>query len=185
MSAGISAPYYPLKSFNGANNWQFGWYNDRQLSFDPSQGGQMITLATFVDYGKSNKNNPVLIMVGSDTFLQYNRAKGFNVQTQANLDQVTIVQQQSSGTSLLGAVDATSSPQFAINDFDGSGRTLLIIVCSSGSGNNNNPDWMALSIGFDQNYCIQNANQFISPTFKPTRRRRRTRAPSASPSMIA
>ncbi len=168
MSAGYATPYYPLKSFNGANNAQFGWYSDRQVTVDPSQG-QMITLASFVDYSKSNKNDPVLIQIGTDVFLQYNEAKDFNAQAQQDINQVTIVQQQNNGTSLLGAVDPSSSPQYTIADLDGSGRNVVIAACSSGSGDSINPDWMAISIGYDQSYCIQKAQSVnAAPTLKPT-----------------
>jgi hypothetical protein len=185
MSFGHAIPYYPLKSFNGANNAQFGWYSDRQVTVDPSQGGQVIALATFVDYSKSNKSDPVLIQIGTDVFLQYNRAKDFNSQSEQDIDQVTIVQQQNNGTSLLGSVDPFSNPQFTINDLDGSGRNVVITACSSGSGDSDNPDWMALSIGYDQSYCIERAQQVTvaptkasvqrqtpPPTMKPTLRSR-------------
>jgi hypothetical protein len=170
MSAGYATPYYPLKSFNGANNAQFGWYSDRQVTVDPSQG-QVITLASFVDYSKSNKNDPVLIQIGTDVFLQYNEAKDFNAQAQQDINQVTIVQQQNNGTSLLGAVDPVNSPQYTIADLDGSGRNVVIAACSSGTGDSNNPDWMALSIGYDQSYCIQGAQQLPTSTAKPSHRR--------------
>lgn len=174
MSAGFSSSFYPSKSFNGANNWQLGWYNDRELEFDPEQGGQKIILATFVDYGKTNKSNPVLIKVGNVTFLQYNRAKDFNYQTQEMIDEVTIVQQLSNGTSLLGGVNASNS-QFAISNFEGSGRDLLVYVCSSGSGNADDPDWVSLGIGFDHDFCNQTA--FFS-TVEP---KSATIIPSAAP----
>lgn len=152
MSAGYAVSYYPVKSFNGANNWKFGWYSDRQISVNPSQDGQVVTLATFVDYGKSNKDSPVLIQVGTDTYLQYNRAKDFNYQAQQCIDQITIVQQQSIGSALLGCIDQSSS-QFAISNFNGSGRTVVLSVCGRGTGSNSNPDWMSVSIGYDQSYC--------------------------------
>lgn len=166
MSAGFSTPYFPLKSFNAANNWQLGWYSDRQVTMDPSQGGKTIQLATFVDYQKGNKRNPVLLLIGMNTFLQYNRAKGFNIQTQADINQVVIVQQQSSGTSLLAGIDS-ANPKLVIANFDGSGRNLIIYVCSSGVGNRNNPDWIVISIGYDQNNCVQSV-----ATPKPVRRQR-------------
>ncbi len=152
MSLGYAALYWPAKSFNGANNWQLAWYSDRQYTVDPSRGGQAITLATFVDYDKSNKSNPVLIRIGNDTYLQYNRAKGFNSQQKLMIDQVTVVQQLSNGTNLLGGIDPTR-PFLSISNFDKSGRRLVIYACSSGAGDGNNPDWMLISIGYDQSYC--------------------------------
>ncbi len=164
MSAGYAAPYYPLKAFNGANNWQLGWYSDRQITVTPSNGGRVVTLATFADYGKANKSNPVLIKVGNDTFLQYNRAKAFNQQAQQDIDQTTIVQQQSNGTSLLGGIGPTLL-NLMISNFDGSGQNLMIYVCSTGVGNANDPDWMVLGIGYGKNYCPARA-----PTPKPAKR---------------
>lgn len=156
MSAGYATPYFPAKSFNGANNWQLGWYSDRQVAINPASGGQVVTLATFVDYGKSNKQNPVLVKVGDGLFLQYNRAKSFNYQAQQNVDQVTIVAQLTNGTNLLGGVDL-SNPQLIVSNFDGTGRKLVIHACKSGAGTSSNPDWMDISIGYDQNYCNQAA----------------------------
>lgn len=164
MSAGYATPFYPLKSFNGANNAQFGWFSDRTIIVDPAHGGQMISLATFVDYGKVSKIDPVLIQVGTDVYLQYNRAKDFNIQTNEMIDQVTIVQQQNNGTSLLGAVDPSSNPQVILVNFDGTGRNVVIEACSTGVGDSFNPDWMAVSIGYDQSYCMQDTRQLPPPT---------------------
>ncbi len=177
MSAGYQTLYFPLKSFNGANNAQLGWFGDRTSYVDPANGGQMVTLATFVDYDKSNKNNPVLIQVGSDVFLQYNRAKDFNAQAQQDIDQVTIVLQQNNGTSLLGAVDPSNSIQLTIPNFDGTGRTVVIQACSKGLGDSNSPDWMAVSVGYDRSFCTQAAQQ-ASPIKSPVRQRIR---PTAAP----
>jgi hypothetical protein len=173
MSYGDASPYYPRKSFNGANNAQFGWYSDRQITVDPSQGGQVITLATFVDYGKSNKNDPVLIQIGTDVFLQYNRAKAFNAQAE-----------EANGTSLLGVVDPVNSPQFTIFNFDGSGGNVVVTACSSGLGDSTNPDWMATSIGYDQNYCSQGGQQQATgpPVVPPAPT---TTAPSITPVIMS
>jgi hypothetical protein len=154
MSAGYEAPYYPLKSFNGANNAQLGWYSDRMITVDPSTGGQKLTLATFVDYSKHNKANPVLIQLGTDVFLQYNRAKDFNIQAQQAIDQVTIVQQQNNGTSLLGSVEpSSSSTQYTILNLDGTGRNVVIHACSTVVGSSKIPDSMVIGIGYDKSYC--------------------------------
>jgi len=181
MSAGYATPYYPIKSFNGANNAQLGWYTDRQVTVNPSQGGQMVTLAALPDYGKYNKNNPVLAQVGSAIYLQYNRAKDFNAQAQQMIDQVTIVQQLSNGTSLLGGVDPATNPQYTIVNLDGTGRNVVVYACSRGTGDSNNPDYMTVSIGYDRSYCSQStASQPVAmPTTKPRRRR-----PTVSPARM-
>jgi hypothetical protein len=191
MSAGYATPYYPAKSFNGANNWQLGFYSDRQVTINPAQGGKVVTLATFVDYGKSNKNDPVLVKVGNAVYLQYNRAKDFNYQAQQNIDQVTVVQQLSNGTNLLGGVDV-SNPQLTIANFDGTGQKVVIYACQSGMGSTSNPDWMKISIGYNKNFCLEGATAPKSvstttakkPAAAPVRTyfRSPTKAPARAPS---
>lgn len=185
MSAGFGTPYFPSKTFNGANNFQLGWYNDRLIIVNPLQGPQLVNLATFVDYGKSNKDFPVLIKIGNDTFLQYNRAKDFNYQAQQCIDQVTVVQQLFNGTNLWGCVEPTS-PQLTIQNFGGTGQNLVIEACVNGFGNSSDPDWMQLSVGFDKSYCGQltaspvaskpTSTPSANPTVQPT-----TTLPSAKP----
>jgi hypothetical protein len=180
MSAGYGTPYWPMKSFNGANNWQLGWYSDRTISVNPSSGGQLVTLATFVDYNKSNTQNPVLIQVGTDTYLQYNRAKGFNYQTEQHVDQVTVVQQLNNGTNIFGAVDPISNLTLTITNFGGSGQNVVIAACKNGTGDANNPDWMSISIGYDESYC----STFITATAAPTSKTSKpTSRPTSPPSV--
>lgn len=188
MSAAFATVYWPAKSFNGANNWQLGWYSDRQVTVLPALGGQAVMLATFVDYNKSQKNLPVLIQIGASTYLQYNRAKSFNSEAQQMVDQVTVVQQLGSATNLIGGIDL-KNPQLGIPNFDGSGRYLVLYICGSGMGNDSNPDWILVSIGYDMNYCSQAASfqPVTPPTPPPTMRptmaptKRPTPVPSAKP----
>ena len=86
-------PNGPLKCFNPSKNWRLGWYNDKslQIGLDESWSGRLVA---FVDYDLANPNNNdevVLLRLGQFLFIQYNRAKKFNIGTSQHQDEVVAV----------------------------------------------------------------------------------------------
>jgi hypothetical protein len=87
----------PSKCYNGYKNWNLGWYQGRRESVSTSK---VIRLVAFVDFQKAAANEPVLVQVNSKFYIQYNRAKSFNSQTDLHRDKVTVTTTQSNGNSL-------------------------------------------------------------------------------------
>jgi hypothetical protein len=145
----------PIKCFNAAKNWHLGWYNDRAIQIDPLvDGPQLIELAAFVDYDKTNDNQYVLINVGNRYFLQFNRAKGPNFQTEEKRDMVTIVKhvQSDDSSEMLAGLHPTSKPLHYIIDEFGNGYVFQ--VCQQIlSDDDSKPDIMIVSIGIETSQC--------------------------------
>jgi hypothetical protein len=88
----VASPTAPQKCFNGAENIQFGWYQDHVLQYNPHvSGNKMIKLTSLVDVRKAGAANvePVIIKVGTYN-IQYNQGKSYNIGAGFK-DSVTIV----------------------------------------------------------------------------------------------
>jgi len=145
----------PLRCFNGQNNNYLGWYDDKKVIYNPLiEAPRVFTIAAFVDYAKAALDEPVLVNVADEIYLQYNRAKNFNNGTEEQLDKVTITTKiDAGGSNLLGAIGL--SDHFEIPNFAASGRTLLIAGCQSISGGDARADVMFVSVGLDVSICNQ------------------------------
>jgi Gametolysin peptidase M11 len=97
MGYSILSSNTPHKCFNGYNHWQLGWYPGRRrtLAIRPT----VIRLTAFVDYEIAARNEPVLVKVANNLFLQYNRAKSFNSETPMYPDRVTVTRMRLDGRS--------------------------------------------------------------------------------------
>jgi len=177
----------PRKCFNGQNLWHFGWFNSRAVMVDPFQVPQLLELAPFVDYDKTESYQPVLITV-FDMHIVYNRAKGFNAETSEYQDKVTVAKEQDNINSELLAVLDTSNPKLEIPGILGTAKTLIIEICESVLGANG-VDYYAVSIGLDESMCAvptsypteQTPEPTPLPTLRPTPTPTRAPAPRPSP----
>ena len=167
MSAGYQQLHWPAKCFNPQNHWHLGWFEDRSRSIYPLQHEQpeLVNVAAFVDYDQTLHSGDgaeydVLVRVGDDLFLQYNRAKSFNRDTGEKRDMITIVQQMgNTGTDLIAGLDATTR-WFEIPNFQGSKHSLVFDVCRVVNGGGmdtdiDQPDYMVVSIGIGSSLCDQ------------------------------
>jgi Gametolysin peptidase M11 len=111
----------PLKCYNAAQHWQLGWYNQRsslRLSLvdrsiqDRDQWPMTVKVAAFVDHAKLNDKMAVLVQLDADTYLQFNRAKDYNVGTGMMADEIVLVRDNSNSTSLLAGLDASGVYQY-------------------------------------------------------------------------
>lgn len=119
---GRSAPmaWVPQKCYNPAQHWTLGWYDDdRRLSLASSSAATTATspkevrLAAFVDYDKLAPDDGFVVLIELNdgaTYLQFNRAKSFNIGTDMMIDQVTVVKGESDHTVLLAGLDDTANP---------------------------------------------------------------------------
>ena len=156
MSAGHKQTNWPAKSFNAQNHWDLGWYEDRSVSVDPIAAPQLLKIAAFVDYDKTQPGEHVLAEVGVENlYMQYNRAKGFNRDTEEKADMLTISTKMDGGTDLVAGLDLDSNT-YLVAGFQGSDQDILIEVCYVGVGNSvDQPDYMIVSVGVGPSLCGQ------------------------------
>ena len=111
-----------------------GWFEDKALSLKPyllQTGALALPLASFVDARQDDfpESASVLVRVG-DLYLQYNKAKGYNIETfDDQKDRVTVVLAQSEEhvSDLVAALLPTERYEHA--NFDGNGNSLIIEAC--------------------------------------------------------
>jgi hypothetical protein len=147
----------PQSCFNGQNNWSLGWFDDRSVETDPLYPS-LFKIAAFVDYGKASVDQYVVVRVKDTSsllplgpiYLQYNRAKDFNIGTREGADSLTVVREKfQDGTELLAKLDATTTTykeQVGFHD-------LVIVVCNSFTGSDSSPDFLVVSVAYDKSLC--------------------------------
>jgi hypothetical protein len=170
----LSSLHYALQ------NWLLGWYKNRHMTVKPTQGGsKLITLASFVDYDKASGNEAVVLNIDDVYFLQFNQAKGMNIDTEEKRNEVTVTE------GLEGASESRAGlkvgNKFEVTNFQNSRRTLVVEVCESQTGSSNSPDAMVLSVGMGESICGQEQSQEVE-TAPPTHRA--TLAPTRPPTMV-
>jgi hypothetical protein len=113
--------WVPRKCYNAAQHWALGWYEPHlRLSLaEPTATTTTsdapvlpirITVAAFVDYAKISVDDDTSMVVlvqlnDSSVYLQFNRAKDYNIGTDMLQDQVVIVQDEEENTLLLAGLD--------------------------------------------------------------------------------
>jgi hypothetical protein len=143
---------WPRRCFDGRSNHILGWYKDRELIVDYVQDDpKLIDLAAFVDYGKAAEDEPVLVTLPEEIFLQYNRAKSFHSGSGEKKDTVIVAQMTKSGSELLAGLKP--GERFEFLHYQGWGRTLVVEVCAEIAGNENSPDAMMISVGMGRSGC--------------------------------
>jgi len=187
MGYSYAAAGWPSMCFNAVKNWQTGWFMDRAIDLDVTQGGWTGKIATFVDYHLVKDDEYVIVKVG-DLFLQYNRAKGMNAQTFDKANQVVIVESSTETSEVIGGLDGEifASTYFQRQNFTGTGETLFIAICSHQFGDNRTQaDYFRVFIGLDSLDCSvrKGTNTQMIPTsvsMAPTT----SSPPSPSPTWI-
>ena len=193
MAAGHKDTDWPRKCFNGYKNWQLGWYKDRQLNLDSTSSfeeGQLLKLASFVDFSRTDDDEYVLIVVANELYLAFNLAMDFNIDTEEKRNQVTVTASGESGSESLAGLKEQES--YRVSNFQNSNKELVIEVCTRDRGKLGSY-MMWISIAFDKSICDQvEADNIIkeyqleidmsaSPTVAPTRTPV-TQPPTSSPS---
>lgn len=168
--------------YNGAKNWQIGWYNDRKIMLTPlanPPGSEiMLQLVGVADYLNTNSIPVVLKLetgTDDDYFISFNRATGVNVDNKQADDEVTIVKTGKNGVSasqswLLATLLPTK--QFAISNYGNVTGFEVVITFDSIIKPNDGSSWVA-------NIRISNSGTTHHPTKYPTARQ--TFTPTASP----
>jgi len=180
---------WPSMCFNAVKNWQAGWFMDRAIDLDVTQGGWKGKIATFVDYHLVKADEYVLVKVG-DLFLQYNRAKGMNAETFDKPNQIVIVESNTGESELIGGLDGEDfyTTYFQRQNFTGTGETLFVAICSHHFGDNKTQaDYFRVFIGLDSLDCSERSgtsNEIIPVPATVSMSPTVSSQPSPSPSWI-
>ena len=129
----IDGAGYPKKAFNGHKHWTSGWFRDRSLEIYPLESNCTFhqRLVSFVEYGNEalESSDFVLLRAGS-LYIQYNRAKGYNVDTSL-ADHVTVTEGFEDGSISVRVAALAEGQHCVIPNFDSSGHSLIIQVCTT------------------------------------------------------
>jgi hypothetical protein len=155
-----------------------GWFSDRALVVDPTQGAIHQRLVGVVDYGVGIlfDTDAVLLRV-FDLYIQYNRAKAYNFETDlAHRDRVVVVEATalSDVSNLLASLSEGQSFSYQYAVIDGEGRNLTIEVCAPATS----LEYRMLSIHFDD-------GQQSSTCSDPVSSLQQVSLPSSPPTTVA
>jgi hypothetical protein len=115
---------------NGHKHWISGWFSDRSVVANPGQfavGGRLVAFADYLNQDLE-EDDAVLVRVGT-LYVQYNRAKGYNAESNANKDQVTITEAESDAQVSYHLAGLSAGDSYTYSNFDSSGYDLIIQVC--------------------------------------------------------
>ena len=154
MGFGYASSSWPQKCFNGVKNHQLGWYSSRELYLDPvTMGPRIVTLASFVDFPLAQTDEHVVINIVNLYYLQYNEAKGFNINTGAKVNQVTITKDSPLFSQSLAGLSWKQSYTIANFTTGNPSQHLVIEVCYQRNGTQGVADAMILSIALNRSIC--------------------------------
>jgi hypothetical protein len=89
----------PLQCFNPAKTYQLGWFDDKQIEIDPTDGTWVGTVIGATDYANAivDPNSKVVVKIKSGDsnhlYIGYNRKKSMNFEVPLGGDMLSIVQQ--------------------------------------------------------------------------------------------
>ena len=143
---------YPLKCFNGFKNWQLNWFASNQVRIMDVSTPRKIAMASFVDYSKAGQL-PVLVNINDYLFLQFNRAKLFNMDTEEKRNLLTITRNDPSRSQAVAGLAA--GERYTVANWENSGDSLVIQVCGMKYDDAfpEQTDRVVVSIGLNQAYC--------------------------------
>lgn len=140
----------PLACYNGANHWYLGWFPDGRLDLTNVPSNPItVNIPAFVDYSETAyaSDQYVLVKVGN-FYIQFNRAKDYNMGARAMPDQLVVTWDGNPGpsgqTQLITGLDMS-------NSYYSDGSTVAIQVCNVVM--NGNVDYMVVSIGQRNTNC--------------------------------
>ena len=144
--------------YNGHNMWDMGWFEDRRYSIDFSNQNpndrEIVKLAWYGDYRKTASDEPVMLRY-FDTYFTFNRAIGMNQETKEYRDMLLVVQEMPgdhhSHTNLVAAL-SPGSKAYEV-EYQNKNRNAFIEVCSYTPGNNDQPDYLTISVGKQAGGC--------------------------------
>ena len=130
-SSPIDGAGYPRKAFNGHKHWNSGWFQDRAIEVYPMShnGITQKRIVSFVEYSHPHLRHDDLVLMKCGTlFIQYNRAKGYNIDS-SEADRVTISEGFVDGALSTRVASLGSGESYHYPNFEGSGKELVVQVC--------------------------------------------------------
>jgi hypothetical protein len=140
----------PLACYNGANHWYLGWFTDGRLDLSSVPSNPItVKIPAFVDYSETAYASDQYVLVKAGNFyMQFNRAKDYNMGARAMPDQLVITWDGNPGpsgtTQLVTALDMS-------NSYYTDKSTVSIQVCNVVM--NGSVDYMVVSIGQRSTNC--------------------------------
>ena len=126
MGTSDGSSHYPLKCYNAAQHWQMNWYTNYRISLlsqfykKNQKWTGRLQVNAFVDAKKLEKGSDhiVLVQIDTNTYLQFNRAKSFNVGTSMLSNEVVLIRDFISHTQLLKSMNMTNYDTTATYEFE-------------------------------------------------------------------
>lgn len=128
MGTSEGSSHYPLKCYNAAQHWQMNWYTSHRISLLPQFYGRnqkwtgRLQVNAFVDAKKleQDSNHIVLLQIDANTYLQFNRAKSYNVGTSMLMNEVVVIRDLVTHTQLLKGMNMTNYETTATYEYESS-----------------------------------------------------------------
>lgn len=186
MGVSAGAMWTPRKCYNAAQHWQLGWYSEHRVSLVPyatqkSSWSGRLQVGAFVDSTKittdsNNRTMPVLIQVDTNTYLQFNRAKDYNIGTSMLMDHVVLIRDFESHTQLLKGLNMTHK-KFATYEYTSKNNKnqnqesynmrVTVQLCDLVFSNdtNNGIDFAIIGVGFNKESSLCTAGFVTAATY--------------------
>lgn len=125
----------PVKCFNGHKNWVAGWFQDRENYATPSMPNPILSrLVAFVDYENVNlDDSDVVLMRVGQYYIQYNRAKGLNIDTGMHKDKVSITYAKDHVSDSEAVAGVSEGESLRLPNYRNTGYDLIVEVCEFGT----------------------------------------------------
>jgi Gametolysin peptidase M11 len=186
MGVSAAATWTPRKCYNAAQHWQLGWYGKHRISLVPyatqkSSWSGRLQVGAFVDWtkistGSSNRTIPVLVQVDTNTYLQFNRAKDYNIGTSMLMDHVVLIRDFESHTELLKGLNMTQK-KFATFEYSSKNNMnqnqetykmrVTVQLCDLVFSNDtdNGIDYAIIGVGFNKDSSLCTAGFVTDATY--------------------
>ena len=140
----------PVSCYNAANHWYLGWFTEGRLDLTTVPSNPItVNIAAFVDYSETASDSDKYVLVKAGNFyVQFNRAKDYNMGTRAMPDALVITWDGNPGPS--GRTELVTGLDMS-NSYYSDGSTVAIQVCNVVM--NGNVDYMVVSIGQSSTNC--------------------------------
>jgi hypothetical protein len=124
----------PIKCFNAHKNWLSGWFGGREYAVNPAMPEPVLNrLVTFVDYDKEMEWFDIVLLRVGPYYIQYNRAKGINIDTGMNADLVTVTYAKDDSSDSEAIAGLAAGQQVELPGYRRTGFSLVIEVCELGT----------------------------------------------------
>jgi len=174
----------PIQCFNGAKNWITGWYASKSIDISSIIGNDSSSLfwignlTAFVDFDRTSTADRQYVLIKlNNLYIQFNRAKRFNIGTREAIDRVTVVSQENKISQLRAHLGEGQQ-------YKGDGYTIEVCTMQVLNYDDESTDYAELSIYVDgtRSGCLESVVVSESPSMFPSTEP--TRKPSNMPTVF-